>query len=115
MTPSPTLWNLTFLDPLCPIPDKCLDEETRRALVILNQPFSPSLLRRLWNSSSYRCCADGGANWLHDILDSLQHIDSLTESSNLGGVDKADRYLPDLIAGDLDSIRPDVQGYYTSK
>jgi hypothetical protein len=41
----------------------------RRALVILNQPFSESLLTRVWNASTWRACADGGANRLHDILD----------------------------------------------
>jgi thiamine pyrophosphokinase len=46
---------------------------------------------------------------------SIRVTSILFDVSNLDDVDKADRYLPDLIAGDLDSIRPDVQGYYTSK
>ena len=62
---APVSWFTTFLEP-CFL-DRDLQEEARRALVILNQPFSPFLLRRLWNSSSYRCCADGGANRLYDI------------------------------------------------
>jgi thiamine pyrophosphokinase len=44
------------------------------ALIILNQPFSFALLRRVWSSSGWRCCADGGANRLYDLLKSL-HID----------------------------------------
>jgi thiamine pyrophosphokinase len=39
-----------------------------RALIILNQPFSLALLDRLWSSSHWKCCADGGANRLHDLL-----------------------------------------------
>ena len=38
------------------------------ALIILNQPFSVPLLQRLWNSTEWRCCADGGANRLHDVF-----------------------------------------------
>jgi len=67
------------------------------ALIILNQPFSFLLLQRLWTSCSWRCCADGGANRLYDIL---------------VGTGKTRDFLPDLIKGDLDSLRPDVRKYY---
>ncbi|KAG5638904.1 hypothetical protein H0H81_008965 [Sphagnurus paluster] len=43
-------------------------DATPRALIILNQPFSRPLLDRLWNSCSWRCCADGGANRLYETL-----------------------------------------------
>ncbi|KAF8656841.1 hypothetical protein AX16_002389 [Volvariella volvacea WC 439] len=56
------------------------------------------LLQRVWNSSEWHCCADGGANRLYDILGPLR-----------------EQYLPDLIKGDLDSLRNDVRDYYTSK
>ncbi|VDB88429.1 unnamed protein product [Peniophora sp. CBMAI 1063] len=68
------------------------------ALIILNQPFSLGLLRRVWNASSWRACADGGANRLYDVLTSAS-----VPTSN---------YLPDLIKGDLDSLRDDVRRHY---
>ncbi|KAF8738094.1 hypothetical protein AX14_011859, partial [Amanita brunnescens Koide BX004] len=88
-------WNVDFLT---------LDQPSsvRRALIILNQPVSLSLLRRLWSCSQWHCCADGGANRLYDLLRN-------------GGVTGNQRYLPDLIKGDLDSIRDDVRRYYTGQ
>ncbi|KAJ3125047.1 hypothetical protein HK101_006003, partial [Irineochytrium annulatum] len=47
-----------------------------------------------------RLCADGGANRLHDRL-----ADDAARS----------QLLPDLILGDLDSIRPDVRAFYESR
>lgn len=38
------------------------------ALIILNQPFSLGLLWRVWKASSWKACADGGANRLYDLL-----------------------------------------------
>ena len=38
----------------------------KTALIILNQPFSLGLLWKLWKASSWRACADGGANRLYD-------------------------------------------------
>ncbi|KAI0064781.1 thiamine pyrophosphokinase [Artomyces pyxidatus] len=84
---APKLWSTDFLLSSSSYPNKL-------ALIILNQPFSESLLERLWHASSWHCCADGGANRLHDILRA-----------------PAQR-LPDLIKGDLDSLRDDVRTYY---
>ncbi|KAI5479907.1 hypothetical protein MNV49_002465 [Pseudohyphozyma bogoriensis] len=54
-------------------------------------------------NSSLRFCADGGANRLYDA-----YVKPLQEGAE-------DRFLPDLIRGDLDSLRPDAQEYYISK
>ena len=51
----------------------------------------------LWRQSSLRLCADGAANRLHD---------------SLGDAARAEM-LPDLITGDLDSLRGDVATFYT--
>ncbi|OJT15210.1 Thiamin pyrophosphokinase 1 [Trametes pubescens] len=89
-----TPWEVSFLDPL---------REHRNALIILNQPFSFPLLDRVWHASRWHACADGGANRLHDLLISQD------------GKDKRHLYTPDLIKGDLDSIRDDVRAYYASQ
>ncbi|KDQ15855.1 hypothetical protein BOTBODRAFT_130572 [Botryobasidium botryosum FD-172 SS1] len=90
--PPPTLrkWSPTFLS-------RQPQSTSPAALIILNQPFSFLLLEQLWKSCSWRCCADGGANRLYDIL---------------VGTGKTRDFLPDLIKGDLDSLRPDVRKYY---
>ena len=69
-------------------------------MVILNTPIPtpPSLLfERLWQSSTFHICADGGANRLYDATHGK------------------DNYLPNVIRGDLDSLRDPVREYYASK
>lgn len=86
-------------------------ESPRYAMIILNQPItrldsfvnawnaSMSLERSALTLGSVRICADGGANRLFDCLESQQrHC-----------------FLPQLIKGDLDSLRQDVRSYYESK
>lgn len=92
-----TSWNIDFLH--------SHTSSSRRALIIVNQSFSARLFHRLWNSCTWRCCADGGANRLHDIFDDPEFMKR-----------KAFRgeYLPDLIKGDMDSIREHVKSYYAS-
>ncbi|RDX57588.1 thiamine pyrophosphokinase [Lentinus brumalis] len=90
---SVTPWEISFLDPL---------RQSRNALIILNQPFSFPLLHRVWQSSTWHACADGGANRLHDVL------------RDHDGKDLRHLYTPDLIKGDLDSLRNDVGTYYSS-
>jgi len=70
------------------------------ALIILNSPsigttISP-LLRRLWEISGHRICADGGANRLHAMAEK-------------------DEMIPDTIVGDLDSLRENVRSYYEER
>ncbi|TRM58540.1 thiamine pyrophosphokinase [Schizophyllum amplum] len=88
-----TKWDTSFLrgaEPKARSPRK-------RALIILNQPFSIPLLKSLWASTEWHCCADGGANRLSDVLGEARR-----------------ELLPELIKGDLDSLRDDVRGYYES-
>ncbi|KAG6917006.1 hypothetical protein DXG01_004271 [Tephrocybe rancida] len=87
-------WNIHFLQV------QHAQAETPRALIILNQPFSRELFNRVWNSSAWRSCADGGANRLYDIF--------------VGDPASRACFLPDVIKGDLDSIREDVRSYYAS-
>ncbi|KAJ1435683.1 thiamine pyrophosphokinase [Sesbania bispinosa] len=76
----------------------------RYALVILNQPL-PRFAPLLWDHAQLRLCADGGANRLYDempLLLSPQLDSSLTPP----------RYKPDVIKGDMDSIRTPVLDFY---
>lgn len=42
-------------------------------LIILNAPIKDfEVFRRVWAHSMYRICADGGANRLHDLFDTLR-------------------------------------------
>ncbi|KIM39768.1 hypothetical protein M413DRAFT_446683 [Hebeloma cylindrosporum] len=89
-----TAWNVNFLrSPQI----TATNDHSTHALIILNQPFSFPLLHRLWHSTQWHCCADGGANRLFDSFSDNQ--DRL-------------KFLPGLIKGDLDSIRPDVRQFY---
>lgn len=77
---SPLTWSLPFFTP--ETLNKDHDRSRRRfALIILNQPFAFELFQRLWDASEWRCCADGGANRLHDAA--LSH----------DGEDKRTRYV----------------------
>ncbi|KAL7424596.1 thiamine pyrophosphokinase [Cryptotrichosporon argae] len=70
------------------------------ALIVLNQPINRrDVFHRIWQSSTLRYCADGGSNRLYDVLDDTER----------------DRFLPTMIKGDLDSIRPEVRAYYASR
>jgi thiamine pyrophosphokinase len=77
-----------------------MDGLQNTALIILNSPIRkpPSLIfQKLWDLSSFRVCADGGANQLHDATSGCKE------------------YIPDLILGDLDSLREDVRNYFMGK
>ncbi|KAI0072535.1 thiamine pyrophosphokinase [Panus rudis PR-1116 ss-1] len=93
-------WSIPFLEHPPPKGDR------KYALILLNQPFSFGLFKTLWQNSNWRCCADGGANRLHDLLvqTEVDHVHDLRT-----------QFLPHLIKGDLDSLRDDVREYYKSK
>ncbi|WRT64836.1 thiamine pyrophosphokinase [Kwoniella shivajii] len=69
------------------------ESSKKYALIIVNQPIRKDLLSKAWTAAEVRLCADGGANRLYDI-------------------DEDKEYIPDLIKGDFDSIRPEVLEYY---
>ncbi len=62
--------------------------------------------RRLWQSASLRLCADGASNRLLDAFGPVAFDDQNAEKSI---------QLPDVILGDLDSIRPDTRQFFESK
>ena len=61
-------------------------------------------------AAALRICADGGANRLYDQLPSWL---------GAGGADAVEAvrgaFLPDVIKGDLDSLRPEVRDFYTRR
>lgn len=77
------------------------------ALLIPNQELLPSL-PKLWRRAGKCVCADGGANRLHDNIARLLEEESHPERARAS-------HLPNLIVGDMDSIRPDVLGYYSNR
>lgn len=83
------------------------------ALVILNahgDGESKGLLRHLWSRAALRVCADGGANRLHDSFGGGGGEDG--DSSVGDPSEERARYVPDIIVGDLDSLRPEVARFY---
>ncbi|AEC10463.1 unnamed protein product [Arabidopsis thaliana] len=76
---------------------------TRYALVVLNQNL-PRFTPLLWEHAKLRLCADGGANRIYDELPLFfPHEDPFVIRN---------RYKPDVIKGDMDSIRRDVLDFY---
>ncbi|ERT01187.1 thiamine pyrophosphokinase [Sporothrix schenckii 1099-18] len=70
------------------------------AAVILNQPLtSLGPVQRIWRRAQFRVAADGGANQLHDVAETAGQ-----DFKNL-----------DVIIGDLDSLRADVQQYFETE
>jgi thiamine pyrophosphokinase len=88
-------------------------------LLILNQPITHfDAFARLWKHTSYRVCADGGANRLFDMFEG----DLAVQRESYVGMEDFSRgrrvtdfaQLPNIIHGDLDSLRDDVRAYYAS-
>ncbi|KAL4458874.1 hypothetical protein ABPG75_013739 [Micractinium tetrahymenae] len=77
--------------------------EQQLAVVLLNWTL-PTLTPLLWKNAKLRVCADGGANRLYDELPRMlpgRPADAVRA-----------QYLPTVIKGDLDSLRPDVAAFY---
>uniref|UniRef100_A0A0D9V0S5 Thiamin pyrophosphokinase catalytic domain-containing protein n=1 Tax=Leersia perrieri TaxID=77586 RepID=A0A0D9V0S5_9ORYZ len=70
------------------------------ALVVLNQNL-PRFMPRLWTHAKLRICADGGANRIFDEMFQLTNEQDYERVRN--------RYIPEIIEGDMDSIRPEVK------
>ncbi|KAH8935753.1 hypothetical protein BDL97_17G045700 [Sphagnum fallax] len=80
------------------------DDSIMLVLVLLNYHL-PRFTPILWDQASLHVCADGGANRLYDELPLWFPDDD--------PADVRQRYKPDVIKGDLDSIRPEVKEYYS--
>lgn len=72
-----------------------------QATIAINSTL-PSTFPRIWNQSSIRICADGGANRIYDNFE-------------INIRDHGHLKLPNYIVGDLDSLRKDVLEYYRSR
>ena len=73
--------------------------------MILNRPIKKKFLLSLFKMSSFVCCADGGANRIYDLFGSK-------ESENFSPDEERQNYIPHVIIGDFDSVRPEVLKYY---
>ncbi|GAA5834870.1 hypothetical protein JCM11251_002047 [Rhodosporidiobolus azoricus] len=87
------------------------------ALIVLNSPLPPQpLFRKLWAAASVRYCADGGANRLFERFVKGKGKAEAGEDGWDEEVDGEEQnWLPDLVLGDLDSLREDVRTYYDGK
>ncbi|XP_035508506.1 thiamin pyrophosphokinase 1 isoform X2 [Morone saxatilis] len=83
---------LTPLDCLLP------SGKQRICLIILNQPLDKDYLHILWSKALLKACADGAANHLYNIT-----------------AGDRDRFLPDYISGDFDSITAEVKAFFSDK
>lgn len=79
--------------------------KTDTAVIVCNWEL-PKITPTILGNARVRVCADGGANRLFDQVP-LLFPDRDPETVR-------QEYLPDLITGDLDSIRDDVRQYYES-
>ncbi|KAL4423196.1 hypothetical protein ABPG77_000329 [Micractinium sp. CCAP 211/92] len=84
-------------------PDALGVEGQQLAVILLNWTL-PDLTPLLWSKATLRLCADGGANRLYDELPRMlpgRPADAVRA-----------QYLPHIIKGDMDSLRPDVADFY---
>ena len=94
---------MMYLEPLKPLTCK----DTKLLLLLLNQPFSYTILNRLWKNAVMKVCCDGAASQLY-----------LATGQTTGGVPAEvdqDQYIPDIISGDFDSINKFARTFYKNK
>ncbi|CAL9113160.1 unnamed protein product [Musa acuminata var. zebrina] len=94
----------TFLRPP-PLPQAADGPAPLYALVVLNQRL-PRFAPDLWSHAKLRIFADGGANRVYDGMPKFFPEQDPLEVRR--------RYKPDVIRGDLDSIRPEVKEFYSN-
>ncbi|KAB2015801.1 hypothetical protein ERO13_D08G052500v2 [Gossypium hirsutum] len=92
----------TFLLPTIPLHHR---PSLTYALVVLNQTL-PRFAPLLWKHAQLRLCADGGANRVFDEMPLLFPEEDASDVRR--------RYKPDVINGDMDSIRKEVLDFYRS-
>ena len=117
-----------YESPFFPATNSCSPPTPPSALVILNTPIKSlshgklsGVLGKLWEASSYRICADGGANRLYDATVSTttsiqqEGEERRRKTDHCSNSNDNNTFLPDLITGDLDSLRLDVRRYYETR
>ncbi|GAA5969199.1 hypothetical protein JCM11641_007506 [Rhodosporidiobolus odoratus] len=93
------------------------DAAQSNALIILNTPLPPQpLFRQLWAAATVRYCADGGANRLYErfVKGKGKAVEGEGEWGHEVDGDE-EKWLPDLVLGDLDSLKEDARAYYEAK
>ncbi|KAH7296501.1 hypothetical protein KP509_26G025700 [Ceratopteris richardii] len=80
-----------------------MDDDHVNILVVLNYQI-PLITFFLWKKAALRVCADGGANQLYDCIPHFYPHEDPTRIRT--------KFKPDLIKGDLDSLRPEVKAFY---
>ncbi|RDX85262.1 Thiamine pyrophosphokinase 1, partial [Mucuna pruriens] len=85
------------------IPNAACSLSLNYALIVLNQSL-PRFAPLLWDHARVRVCADGGANRVYDEMPLFfpHQLPSHVRT----------RYKPDVIKGDMDSIRTEVLDFY---
>ncbi len=74
-------------------------DKSKVKLILLNQPISKHAFVNLYEKTSLVVCADGGSNRLFDAFSDER---------------ERAKYKPQVIIGDMDSVRPDVRTFYES-
>ncbi|KAG9444539.1 hypothetical protein H6P81_015879 [Aristolochia fimbriata] len=92
----------SFLLPTLPSSN---DHDATYALVVLNQRL-PRFTPLLWQRAHLRLCADGGANRVYDEMPEILRDEDV--------LDVRRRFKPDVIKGDMDSLRTDVKEFYVN-
>ncbi|XP_006816711.1 thiamine pyrophosphokinase 1-like [Saccoglossus kowalevskii] len=75
------------------------EQDVRIALLVLNYTdLVWKKLEKLWNMAEVKACVDGGANQLYECAQK-----------------EAYKFIPDIIAGDMDSLKDKVKDFYIER